>query len=148
MLPPVETELTAEVVGMFGLDDCFVGATYLAEPVPTDVEVAPNKTLFVTLLPGGPGLPGSASVWKVDARTGAATSFATGFTSAVDLAVAPNGTVYVAELDADQITLVTRRGEVRPYVSVPSPGAVEVDHRGRLHATTNVFGNGTLVRIG
>ena len=36
LLPPIPAEVTAEfVAGQYGLPDCTIGETFLAEPVPT-----------------------------------------------------------------------------------------------------------------
>lgn len=75
-----------------------------------------------------------------------------GLSGAVDLAVDAHGKVYVAELFGDRISVIRHR-RVRTFVKVPTPGAVEVDRRGVVYATTNVFneyqtpGHGTVVRI-
>lgn len=70
----------------------------------------------------------------------------------MDLAVDAHGKVYVAELFGSRISVIRHR-RVRTFVEAPTPGAVEVDRRGVVYATTNVFnedqtpGNGTVVRI-
>jgi hypothetical protein len=146
VLPPVPNLVDAELAGELGLPDCLIGATYYGEPVPTDVEVGPDGWYYVSSLPGGPELPGTGSVWRVNPRDGSLEHVATGLTGAVDLAVADDGTIYVAELFADQISTVVG-GAVTPFVSLSQPGAIEVGPDGTLYATSEVFGNGTLVTI-
>ncbi|MBY5162427.1 ScyD/ScyE family protein [Salsipaludibacter albus] len=134
VLPPVANLITEEVLAGFGLPDCLLGATYYGEAVPTDVEIGPDGDLWVTSLPGGPELPGSGSVWRIDPATGDATMVAGGLSSAVDLAVADDGTVYVAELFESRISIVAD-GSVTPFVEVPLPGAIDIGPDGTLYAT-------------
>jgi hypothetical protein len=64
---------------------------------------------------------------------------------ATDLAIAPDGTIYVTELFGDQISSVSGTG-AQPFVEVTQPAAVEWAD-GRLFATINAFGNGSVVTI-
>jgi hypothetical protein len=57
VLPRQPSVITAEAAAGLGLPDCVVGATYNFEAVPTDVEVAADGKLIVSLLPGGPEDP-------------------------------------------------------------------------------------------
>ncbi len=148
VLKPQPTVVTADAAAANGLPDCTVGLTYNFEPVPTDVEVGPHGQLYVTTLPGGPedpSLGARGSVYRIDPWTGRSARVATGFLGATNLAVAPNGTIYVAELFGGQISKVTRSGNV-PVVSVDSPAAVEWD-RGRLLLTSEVFADGKLLSV-
>ena len=153
VLPPIPQEVTAEVAAEFGLPECVAGTTYMSEPVPTDVEVGRHGHLYVSALPGGPELPGTGTVFKINRWTGKVHKVADGFTGATDLAVDRHGRIYVAELFANRISVI-KHGRVRPYVEVPSPGAVEIGRHGTLYATTDVFGadeeappNGKVVKI-
>lgn len=142
VLPPQPLVVAAEAAAGLGLPDCVVGLTYRFEPVPTDVEVHRGH-LYVSTLPGGPedpSLGARGSVYRVDPRTGAAHRVATGFLAATDLAVSPSGTVYVTELFGDQVTKVTRRGNVA-VASLPLPAAIEWS-RGRLYVAHDVFESG------
>lgn len=148
VLPPVPQEIDADTAEQFGMPAC-AGEVYLSEPVPTDVEVGPDGSYYVSSLPGMPELPGTGSVWRIDPRVGEPELVAGGLTGAVDLAVAPDGAIYVAELFADRIS-VLRDGAVSPLVELSSPGAVEIARDGTLYATTGVFdpeGNGSVVMI-
>jgi sugar lactone lactonase YvrE len=121
---------------------------YNFEPVPTDVELGPDGLLYVTLLPGGPedpSLGARGAVYSVDPDTGEVALVAGGFLGATDLAIAPDGRIYVAELFGDQISTVSGTG-AQPFVEVRQPAAVEWAD-GTLFATINAFGNGSVVTI-
>jgi hypothetical protein len=148
VLPPIPFVVTAEVAAGLGLPDCVVGKTYNFEPVPTDVELGPNGLLYVTSLPGGPedeSLGARGSVFSVNLATGSVTKVAGGFLGATNLAISPNGTIYVAELFGNRISRVSGGGAV-PVVDVPSPAGLEWAN-GKLYATVDVFGNGSVVTI-
>jgi hypothetical protein len=145
VLPPIETTLGPEVVEEFGAPECVVGATYRAEPVPTDVEVGPDGSYYVSSLPGFPEAPGTGSVFRVT-RSGSVDLVATGFSGAVDLAVTEDGTIYVAELFGGQISQIVD-GDASALVEVIEPAAVEVAPDGTLYATTDAFGNGRVVIV-
>jgi hypothetical protein len=148
VLPPQPAEVTADAAGTLGLPECTIGSTYNFEPVPTDVELGPDGLLYVTLLPGGPedpSLGARGSVYSVDPDSGAISFVASGFLGATGLAVAPDGTIYVAELFGNRISTVSGTG-AEPFVDVPSPAAVEWA-KGKLYATVDVFGNGSVVTI-
>lgn len=152
VLPPQRAEITAEAAAAFGLPDCVIGVTYAFEPVPTDVEVGKDGALYVTTLPGGPesaALGARGSLWRVGAWSGKAARLATGFLGATNLAIGKRGEIYVAELFAGQISVVSH-GTKRPYVSLPGVVAVETGPSGLWAAT---LGNedppapGTIVQI-
>lgn len=138
VLPPIEQVITAELAAEFGLPACVVDATYTGEFVPTDIEVGPDGHYYVTALPGGPEAPGDASVWRIHRSTGELTMVADGLSYAVDLAVAADGTIYVAELFVDRISKVAD-GQVTTVANVPLPGAIEVAPDGSVYATIGVF---------
>jgi hypothetical protein len=147
VLAPVLHEVTQEVADELGLPDCAVGETYYGEPVPTDVEVGPDGGYYVSLLPGGPGLPGSGEVRRIDPATGEGTTVASGLTSAVDLAVAGDGTIYVAELFGFTISRIVG-GVVQPHAGAPFPSALEVARDGTLYAAIGAFGpSGSVVQV-
>jgi len=149
VLPVQPTVITADFAATNGLPDCILGRTYNFEPVPTDVEVGRDGKLYVTTLPGGPedpSLGARGSVYRVNPWTGRSTRIATGFAGATNLAVSPDGTIYVAELFANRISEVRNGGPV-PVVDLNQPGAVEWSN-GRLVATSDVFGAGKVVVIG
>lgn len=136
---------------------CLAGLTYAFEPVPTDVERGQGTRLWVSTLPGGPEDPSAGargSVYTVSQSTGATARYATGFAGATNLAVAPEGTVYVTELFAGKITKVATNGAKSTFADLP--GALSVEYFGnKLYAGTLApFGDngpegpGTVVELG
>lgn len=156
VLPPVDQAITQDIIDELAgneefpvqLPDCVLGATYTGEFVPTDIEIGPDGHYYVSSLPGIPEGAGEASVWRVHRSTGEATMVADGFSGAVDLAVAADGTIYVAELFGNRISRISG-GNVSTVAEVPLPGAIEVARDGSVYATIGVFfpDGGSLVRI-
>lgn len=147
VLPPTPILLTEEMVAGFGLDPCVAGHEFWAEPVPTDVEVGRGGMLYVTSLPGGAeddSLGANGAVYRVDPATGDVELVARAFVGATNLAVAPNGTIYVTELFAGRLSMISRTGEVSTVAELVEPAVVEWSS-GRLYVSTQVFGNGTIV---
>lgn len=138
ILPPVEQRITPAAAAQLRLPLCTIGRTYSSEPVPTDIEVGPDGMWYVSSLPGSPELPGYGAVYRVNPGNGAVNLVARGFSGAVDLAVADDGTIYVAELNANRISSISN-GVISP-VDVFSPGAIEIGADGTIYATTGVFG--------
>jgi sugar lactone lactonase YvrE len=157
VLPPVPQTITQDIIDELAgneefpveLPDCVLGATYTGEFVPTDVEIGPGGHLYVSSLPGIPEGAGEASVWRVDPRTGAGTLIADGFSGAVDLAVARDGTIYVAELFGNRISVLSSSGAVLRTYDAFMPGAIEVARDGSVYATLGTFipGGGSVVRL-
>lgn len=94
------------------------------ESVPTSVVVGPDGAYYMGELTGGPFPVGGASVWRVDAATGEATPYATGFTNIIDIAFGPDGTLYVAEIVHEGLMTVFAAGgaPVGAILSVPPGG--------------------------
>ena len=129
VLPTTDVVITADAVAELHLSPACVGTTYRLEPVPTDIELGPDGWLYVSSLPGGPesaALGANGRVYKVNPKTGAYKMVATGFIGTVDLAVANNGDIYVAELFAGQISKIKKGSHTaKPFLTVAMPGAVE-----------------------
>ena len=140
--------VTADAASSNGLPPCTVGTTFIAEPVPTDVEIGPGG-LYVSTLPGGPedpSLGARGSVYQVNPFTGKVRQVATGFAGATNLAVTPNGTIYVSELFGDRVSKVVGNHGV-PVASVPGPSGLEWSH-GKLYVGTDTLSpSGKLVTI-
>lgn len=148
VLPPAAPIVVpAPIAAEFGWPDCAVGHEYRTEPVPTDVEQGPDGWLYVTSLPGGPETPEfgpRGNVVKVNPATGEIVPVAGGFNGATDLAVAPNGTIYVAELFGGP-AFSGQVGVVRPgehaassAIDVVMPAAVSVRAE-QLYITTEAL---------
>ncbi len=137
VLPAEPLTITAEQATALGLPDCVVGVTYNFESVPTDVEVGRDGKLYVTTLPGGPESPvlgARGSVYQLNGNGNHVKKVATGFLGATNLALAPNGDIYVAELFGGKISLI-HRGKVSTFVELPGAVAVETSGKSVWAAT-------------
>jgi DNA-binding beta-propeller fold protein YncE len=150
---PAKITITQEIADAVGFPDCVVGKPFAFEPVPTDVEVNARGYLIVSLLPGGPE-PGTPEgdllgprgmVMRISPGDFEWTILARGLSAATNVAPAPGGRIYISELAGNRVS-VLRNGTVTPVLDLPAPAAVEFEN-GRLFASTDVFGNGSIVRI-
>jgi hypothetical protein len=117
------------------------GATTVEqEPVPNSIALGPDGNYYVGELTGGPFIPGTARVWKVNPTTGEKTVFADGFSNIISVAFGPDGSLYVLEIAKDGFlnfdsggalyriapdgtrTLVASDGLVIPNAVTVSPG--------------------------
>jgi hypothetical protein len=160
VLPATKVKIDASGAEANGLPNCTIGHAYKFEPVPTDVELGPDGNLYVSSLPGGPedGSTGpQGRVYKVNPNTGKVTLVAAGFISTVDLAVADNGDIYVAQLFTGVISRIKAgSGKVKDFMQLSMPGAIEwtpdflyatVDALKGLPGRAAAGPNGKLVRI-
>ena len=141
VLPPQPVVITEQIAGAQGLDPCTIGRTYNFEPVPTDVEVGPHGTLYVTTLPGGPedpSLGARGAVYQIDTKTGSVKQIASGLLGATNLAVGPHRAIYVTELFAGRVSKIGDDGKPVPVVDLPTPSGLEY-HRGKLYVSYNVL---------
>lgn len=138
VLPPNKLKITKAVKNEYELPKCFVGGTWKAEPVPTDVELGPDGNLYVTSLPGGHETNGS--VFQVSPGTGTVARIMSGLVGPTGLAVGPDGTAYVASLFSGMILQKPLGGEVSVFAEVPFPGDVEVI-AGYVYATETDLAN-------
>ena len=126
LLPPTSFTITAEAAEGLGIPACAVGLDYWFEPVPTDVELGPDGWLYVSSLPGGPedGSTGAIGrVYKVNPKSGKVKLVADGFISTVDVAVAGNGDVFVAELFTGVIKRIKAgSSKAKPFVQLTQVG--------------------------
>jgi hypothetical protein len=142
VLPPTSVTITADIVKNLGLPECVTGLDYWLEPVPTDVELGPDGKLYVSSLPGGPESPAlgaNGRVYQVNPKNGKVKLVAGGFIGTVDLAVARNGDIYVAQLFANSIAKIKAgKHKARPFMDEVAPGAVEWT-KDALYITTNAL---------
>ena len=142
LIKPAKVKISAEGAEANGLPRCTVGRKYAFESVPTDIEVGPDGSLYVTSLPGGPedgSLGANGRVLKINPATGRVSQIAGGLVSPTGVAVAANGDVYVAQLFRSVISRIKAgSSKVRTFVEVPLPAAVEVTPTGLL-ATVNAL---------
>jgi YVTN family beta-propeller protein len=147
VLSPVATLVTQELLTALAgqgvvLPDCVIGATFNAEPVPTDIELGGDGLLYLTLLPGGPEDPNLGSVRRFDPRTGTVDVVASGLTSPTGLALDRRGNIFVAELFAGRISVIPAgTSEAVPLLDAVLPADVEVDGQ-FLYATTKALPSG------
>ena len=140
VLEPVVTRITKKAAKAFGLPNCADGLDAAFEPVPTDVEVAKNGSLVVSLLPGGPEDPSAGArgqVVRVDPKSGNQKVIAGGFAGATNVALG-GGKIYVTELFGGKISQINSKGRVSRFMKLASPSAVEF-FRGKVYATYNTF---------
>ncbi|MFZ1757146.1 MAG: ScyD/ScyE family protein [Caldilineaceae bacterium] len=74
------------------------GGALESDPVPTGVAFGEDGTIYVSLLPGFPFLPGASKVVTVDPDTGEVSDYATGLTMLTDLRTGPDGELYGVQL--------------------------------------------------
>lgn len=144
ILPPTRVKITRAMKREYDLPKCVIGKTYRAEGVPTDVETGPDGALYVTSLPGAPGegLP-TGRIYRFDPEDGARSVHARGLVSPTGLAMAPNGTAYVAQLFAGSIVEIPAEGEPTTFAEVSFPGDVEFSG-GAVYATeTDLMNDGS-----
>lgn len=150
VLPPTVVDLEPEMVAAAGFDPCVAEGEVWLEPVPTDVELGKDGHLYVSTLPGGPEdgtLGANGSVYRIDPVSGTVEMVATGFAGATNVAVAPNGTIYVAEMFGGKVSAIGRHGTISTVLEIAEPAAVEY-HAGRLYVSAGVFTMpGTVVRL-
>jgi sugar lactone lactonase YvrE len=154
-----------------------IGTPVPAEAVPTAVAVGPDGAYYVSELTGFPFSKGVARIWRVspdsvDAvcdpahpSSGSCTSVATGFSSVIDVAFGPDGTMYVLELAKNGLAGALVLGTEFPPIgalwavkdgaktlvsdSLLAPGGVAVDANDTIFVTTLTFGppGGSVLRL-
>jgi hypothetical protein len=135
------------------------------QAVPTCVALGPDGALYVGQLTGGPFPGGAATVFRVPANGGTPEPFATGFTKIIDIAFAPDGTLYVLEIaaraggppatpaDAGALIHVSADGKTQTPIDVTglvTPGGIAVGRDGSIYVTNfsiQAGGLGTVVKV-
>jgi hypothetical protein len=148
VLPAIDIAISGQVVGMLGLPPCAMGGTLSIEPVPTGIAVGTDGAVYVTTLPGFPGMVMSqGALWRIDPATGAATKIVSGLSEPTSLAIS-GSSMYIAELGGAGVSVV-RGGHVSPFAALPGALAVATSPNGTVWAATmgSDAGPGTLVSI-
>ncbi len=143
--------------------DPFGGDPIPMNAVPTGVVRGPDGAYYMSQLTGFPFPVGGAKVFRVDPRTGAAATYASGLTNAMDLAFGRDGTLYVLEIDHDSLLAPGREGALLtvprgggtpvpvalPAGTLTEPGGIAVGHRGELYVSNHSreAGEGEVLRI-
>jgi hypothetical protein len=135
------------------------------QAVPTGVVAGPRRALYVSQLTGFPFPIGGAKVFKVDPRTGATRTYASGFTNIMDLAFGRDGTLYVLEIRHNSLLSMTdtsgalwavpRGGGTPRQIALPAgtltePGGLAVGRHHTLYVSNHgrEAGTGEVLRIG
>ena len=132
------------------------------QTVPTGVVEGPDGAYYMSQLTGFPFPVGGAKVFRVDPRTGRYTTYASGFTMAMDLDFGRDGTLYVLEIDSNSLLqdgtegaiYAVKRGKAPrklelPAGTLPHPGGLAVGKHGELYVSTHATeaGDGQVLRI-
>ena len=153
------------------------GTPVPAESVPTAVAIGPDGAWYVSELKGFPFIKGTSRIWRIEPgatnavcdpanpNVGPCRTYATGFTSVIDLAFGPDGTMYVLEIVKEGLlgaeifgdppigALWAVKGGSKTELApgtLMAPGGVAVGFNGTLSVTTGTFfgpGGGAVVRV-
>ena len=135
------------------------GAMVTIQAVPTSVAIGPDGDYYVGQLTGGPFTVGVANVYRVPAGGGTPVVAYSGFTNIIDLAFAPDGTLYVLELaknaipnfNPGRLAHVALDGSVTEIAPglLSAPGGIAVASDGALYVTNRSTSStlGSVVRI-
>ena len=132
---PDPVQVTAEMVGdILGPDapTCIADHDFVAEPVPTDVEIGNDGMLYVSTLGGGLGesMPLS-SVYRVDPSTGDTTELADGLWGATGLDLLGQDIV-VAEMFGSEVSVIRPGSSTAETLLEGLSGPADVE----VHANT------------
>jgi hypothetical protein len=128
------------------------------QAVPTTV-VRRGDRYYVGQLTGAPFVPGAANVWSVPVGGGEPEVWAEGFTNIIDIALGPNGSLYVLEIShvgifngfTGGLYRVDRDGDKHLLLTEPlfAPGGLVVDGDGSLLITNCGVcpGGGQVLRV-
>ena len=136
--------------------------TLPAQGVATSVVVGPDGAFYVGELKGIPAPRGRSRVWRIEpgsrhavcGTSPACRVVASGFTSIIDLAMGPDGTLYVVEMDEESwLAMQLGKGTggsvnacntrtwqcTQVATGLPMLSAVAVDGRGTIYNVTNAL---------
>jgi hypothetical protein len=132
------------------------------QSVPTGIALAPDGSYYFTELTGFPFLAGAANIYRYNPLTGLTTVAYSGFTNLLDLAFAPDGSLYALQLTTTGIagppspgvltridTNGTRTNISSPNFSLDNPTALAVGSDGAIYVSNqgSSAGVGQVVRI-
>jgi hypothetical protein len=144
---------------------CDLPSAMPAEPVATSVAIGPDGAYYVGELKGFPGPVGMSKVWRIEPGTlhaecgssPACSVVYTGFTSIIDLAFGPDGTLYVVEFDEGSFLAAELQfgfglpvaqggtinacsgGSCSVVLEAMLPAAVAIDKHGAAYAIINAL---------
>jgi hypothetical protein len=122
------------------------------QSVPTALADGPDGAVYVADLTGAPFPAGQSRVWRWTPK--GLSVFADGFTSAVDLAFGPDGSLYVLEVFPGDVVRVrpdgTRSTAVPPDAGLSFPTGLAVGQDGSVYVSNcgNCAGTGTVMKFG
>jgi len=125
------------------------GVGFPVQAVPTRVVLGPDGSYYVSQLTGFPFPSGAANIYRVAAGGGTPQPVASGFTSIVDLAFAPDGSLLVLEIFTGLLKKVTASGS-NVIAQFPFPGGVTVGPDGAAYVSINTSaaqGSGKVCRL-
>ena len=113
------------------------------DAVPTALAVGSDGAYYVVQLTGGPFAVGVASIFRVPAEGGEPEVVATGFTNLIDLAFAPDGTLYVLQIaepipnfpDGSLIEVAPDGTKTTVNVDLFAPGGLAIAKDGTIYVT-------------
>jgi hypothetical protein len=130
-----------------------------SEPVPTSVVRGPDRALYVSELSGFPFCAGTARIWRI-ADGQAPVVHASGFKMIIDLAFAPDGTLYVLQYATSpalpggpgRIVRIARDGTrttIDTGATLQQPAGIAVGRDGALYVSNKTVtpGSGEVLRI-
>lgn len=135
------------------------GSMVSVQAVPTTVALGPDGDYYVGELTGAPFTVGAANVYRVPAEGGNPVVAFSGFTNIIDIAFAPDGSLYVLEISKNGIPNFNpgRLVRIAPDGSrteiaagmLRAPGGIAIGHDGALYVTNRSVSStiGELLRI-
>jgi len=127
-----------------------------SQAVPTGMTVGPDGALYITQLTGFPFAPGSASVFRYD-FSNPVTTFATGFSTLIDIAAGPDDSLYLLQYRDDffaknprgSILRLGLDGRVETlFDDLASPTGLAVGRDGTIYVANDGDGvNGELLEL-
>jgi sugar lactone lactonase YvrE len=121
------------------------GTTVSVQAVPSSVALGPDGYYYVGQVTGSPFVVGAANVYRVPVDGGTPEVAYSGFTNIIDIAFAPDGTLYVLQISKNGIPVFNpgaliqilpdgTRTEIVPG-QLRSPGGIAIGGDGALYVT-------------